>query len=147
MNLIDTNILINYILQNHISLIEDEKYLLYQFDNLPLESRVIPDFIITEFSNVMVKVIPSRLSLSPGETKNLLQKVSKFINKILLPHTFIITPSIKELHQASSLFQKQLAAQKSKKRLLDLTDLSLISISKTRKMPILTGDQSLLKFT
>ncbi len=146
MNLIDTNILINYLLQDHISLIEDEKYLLYQFDNLPLESRVIPDFIITEFSNVMVKVIPSRLSLSPDETKNLLQKVSKFINKILLPYTFIVTPSIQELTHASTLFQKQLSSKKSKKHLLDLTDLSLISISKNRKMPILTGDQSLLKF-
>lgn len=141
---IDTNILINSILEDVIKLSFEESDLNYEFEGLKAEERIIPIHTITEFSTVMQKIIPERLKIK-GTRKHtdLIRLVSEFIRH--LPEvTTIHSPDIDDINRAIVIYEAVIQ-NNYKERSLDFADILSIAIARNKGYRLLTNDKKMLR--
>lgn len=143
--IIDTNILINFSIKDYIKLSESELNNNILFANLKNHQRIIPSYIIAEYSLVMQRVIPMKFKLNKNETVELIEGMKDLI-KTFEAYSSIYHFDEKTFLQSLDLYNK-LDTKKIVKNDLSLNDLILIIFARKMKHEILSNDSVLVNFS
>src|SRR5579863_7930245 len=102
--LIDTNILVRYVLYDLMELSDEEKEAVANFTGLKSSERIVPIFILTEFTTIMNKVIPKKYNLSKNEDINIIFEITRdFIAKANKSY-IVYLPDNDDIELATELF-------------------------------------------
>lgn len=143
--IIDTNVLVNLFTSEFVKLSDSEKAVNQKFLNLEKQNCLIPDFVLTEYSIVMARIIPTKLRLKGDEylRKQINNHVIQLFSASKDLYT-IITPTHKEIHLAFEIFElinHDSVVNDS------FADVLLLAMSRERKQEILTNDSRLTYIT
>lgn len=86
--IIDTNVLVNLFTSEFVKLSDSEKAVNQKFLDLEKQNCLIPDFVLTEYSIVMARVIPTKLGL----------KGDQYLKKQLNTHVIQLFSASKDLY-------------------------------------------------
>lgn len=144
--LVDTSVLVYFIMQDFIELKDNEKEIVHVFAHCTLTDLVVPDFVITELAVLMQKVVPGMYNF---KNTSLHAKVEANTGTLLqsLEDNFIITSaSDNERRHAIDYFtayQENYPFQTE----TTLIDILCIAISKSRQLELLSLDEKLLNLS
>ncbi|MEI6462819.1 MAG: PIN domain-containing protein [bacterium] len=140
MVLIDTNILVNRVLKNHVELTENDLNILKKFEEIPAEQLFIPSYIITEFLILIQKVVVKRFHFDKKISQILYRNSITLIGR-LITYANIINPTSIELTEALAINEEYFKTNKD----LSYTDVLLLVTSKFRGLDLLSMDKMLNK--
>lgn len=137
---VDTNVLINFLLSDLIEISEEEHYVLDIYNKTIVSNLLIPYFILTEFQVTLEKGIIKKLKLGKLESQKIKEESKKFMSNIKK------YGSILEVENPIYSKSVELFSQLSKNQNLSLADVTLAVLTKTQSANLLTNDQELKKF-
>src|SRR5687768_1876169 len=79
---VDTNVLINFILSELVDLSEEEKYLIDTYDKTSSSSLLIPYFILTELQVTLTRGILKKYGFAKDDVAQITKEFKEFIRSI-----------------------------------------------------------------
>lgn len=144
--ILDTNVLVNLAFRKFIELTPQEEKLVEIIKDLEPRERWVTDFVLTEFSLVSQKIIPTRYGFVNNRPflSAYYEQVSNFFTKFATMFTTYV-PDPMEVEEALSEYVNYWKESKSE-RALSFVDLFLILIAKKNSIGLLTADKKMLSY-
>ncbi len=142
MYLIDTNIFTLKAVEKYIQLRNKEQLIAEAISEIPGEECYITDFVLTELTTLLTKVIPTKYSLTKKQNEELFFGTAILVRDLILKEMNLIFPNNEEFNKGIDLYFNQFT-KANKTKLLSLTDCLLLSIAEYRGLELVTLDQKL----
>jgi predicted nucleic acid-binding protein len=145
MYLIDSSLLVNQHTVDLVTLTQEEKDLLRLLVKIPPHQIYTADFVLTEFSLIMTRVMPKKYKKTERKIfREITKRTARIIREFLLPETNVFTPTQEEIERGSDLFLEN--AGKKVAEEISLPDFWLAAIAEERGLVLLTTDKALQRF-